>query len=287
MKRRLKQFGGLHVAALWIACCAFAGQASMAEATVQIGQLAPETPAANCTTSGLDYLQPSVTGGNLYVAKEAGTIVSWSTNSVDSGATYVLKVFRRTTDPDSFQVMGHSPPHVLTTGLNTVPVSMHVDSGDMLGYHETGPANSCAFSQFGDNVLNRAGDLADGTSGVFAPQNDLRLNLSAALVPDNGFTIGAITKDRKNGTASITVTTTNPGIVSIAGKGMKKRPSKSLAVKGSVTFAIAAVGKRKRGLLRKGRVGVTPRITFFPIGGDPAIQTLGVRLLTRRLPTPG
>jgi hypothetical protein len=267
-------------------CLGLLALAPGARAAVTIGQLAGAMPPASCTTPDLDYLQPSVTGGNLYVAKEAGTIVSWSTNSSGSGATYVLKVFRRTSDPDSFQVMAHSPPHALTSGVNNVPVSLHVESGDMLGYHESGAANSCAFVEPGDNVLNRAGNLADGASGIFTPQNDVRLNLSAVLVPDNGFSVVGITRDHKHGTASITVTTTNPGIVSIGGKGMKKRTPKNLAVKGPVTFAVAAIGKRKRRLARKGSVVLTAQVTFLPPGGDPSTQTLDLKLKKRRPRTP-
>ena len=263
-------------------CLCVLAFASPAGASVTIGQLPPATPADNCMP-GLDYLQPSVTGGNLYVARAAGTIVSWSTNSSGAEATYVLKVFRRTTDPDSFQVVSHSSPHDLTPGLNTVPVSLHVESGDMLGYHESGPsATPCVFLQPGDNVLNRVGDLADGASGIFAPQSDVRLNLSAVLVPDNGFSIGTVTRDRKRGTASITVTTTNPGLVAMAGKGMKKRASKNLAVKGPVTFSVATTGKTKHRLMRKGKIRVAPRITFFPIGGDPSTQTLNLKLKLKR-----
>ena len=265
---------------VWLAC------AQPASASVTIGQLATDVPVANCTTSGLDYLEPSVTGGNLYVAKEAGTITSWSTNSSGAGATYVLKVFRRTTDPDSFQVVAHSSPHLVTNGLNTVPVSLSVKSGDMLGYHESGPPNSCAFSQPGDNVLNRFGDLSDGDSGIFTPQNDVRLNLSAVLVPDNTFSIGAVTKDRKRGTATFTVTTTNPGIVSMAGKGIKKRESKQLAVAGPATFSVATVGRTRHRLGRKSRIAVTARVNFFPNEGDQSTQALNLRLRQIRPPTP-
>jgi hypothetical protein len=236
--------------------------------------------------SGLDYLQPSVTGGNLYVARAAGMITSWTTNSSGAGATYVVKVFRRTTDPDSFQVVAHSPSHVLTSGINTFPVNLPVKSGDMLGYHESGPANSCVFSQPGDNVLNRSGDLADGAAGTFAPQNDVRLNLSAVLVPDNSFTLGGITRDRKNGTATITATTSNPGLVTIGGKGMKKRPSKTLAVAGPVTFAVNTVGKTRHKLARKGRIVLPVHVTFFPTGGDPATQSLNLTLKRTRPPIP-
>jgi hypothetical protein len=266
-------------AALCLSALAFAPSAG---ASVTIGQVPFGTPAANCTTSGLDYLQPSVTSGNLYVAKAAGTITSWTTNSSGAGATYVLKVFRRTSDPESFQVIAQSPSHLLATGINTVPVSLPVKSGDMLGYHESGPPNSCAFTQTGDNVLNRAGDLANGASGTFAPQNDVRLNLLAVLVPDNGLTLGAITRDRKQGTATITVTTSNPGVVAIAGKGMKKRPSKNLAVAGPITFAVAAVGKTKHKLVRKGKIVLPVRITFSPTGGDPTTQSVNLKLKKTR-----
>jgi hypothetical protein len=258
--------------------------ASPAGAAVSIGQVPALTPPATCTP-GLDLLEPSVTGGNLYVARQAGTITSWSTNSAGAGAIYVLKIFRRTTDPQTFQVMAHSSSHVLTSGVNTVPASLQVKSGDMIGLHESGSANSCTFFQPGDNVLERSGNLADGTSGVFSPQNDARLNLAATLVPDNGFTIGSVTRNHKWGTATFTVTTTNPGVVTAAGKGMKKRESKNLAVAGPVTFSVATVGKFHHRLVRKGRIRLTVHVTFFPSAGDPSTQTLGLNLRRKRLPT--
>jgi hypothetical protein len=259
--------------------------APAADAAVTIGQLPPGSPSPFCTVSGLDYLQPSVTGGNLYVAKEAGTITSWTTNSSGAGASYVFKIFRRTTDPDSFQVIAHAPMHTLSLGMNTVSVNMHVESGDMIGLRESGPANSCAFNQFGDNVLNRSGNLADGASGTFTPQNDVRLNLSAVLVPDNTFTL-AVTKDRKQGTASVTATTSNPGVVSIAGKGMKKKAAKTIAVAGPATFAVATVGKTRHKLERKGRVLLPVRLSFLPNGGDQSTQSINLKLRRTRPPPP-
>jgi hypothetical protein len=269
--------------ALCLGALAFA---PAAHAAVTIGQLPPGAPSPFCPTSGLDYLQPSVTGGNLYVAKQAGTITSWTTNSSGAGATYVFKIFRRTTDPESFQVIAHAPAQLLSLGMNTVSVNVHVASGDMIGFHESGPANSCAFSQLGDNVLNRSGDLADGAAGTFMPQNDVRLNLSAVLVPDNTFTL-AVTKDRKHGTATVTATTSNPGVVSIAGKGMKKRASKTIAVAAPVNFPITTVGKTRNKLKRKGRVVLPVRLSFLPNGGDASIQSINVKLRRTRPPTPG
>jgi hypothetical protein len=269
-----------------LALCGALAAAQPAPGGVTVGQLSPDPPAANCTTPGLDFLQPSVTGGNLYVAKEAGTITSWTTNSSGAGATYALKIFRRTTDPDSFQVMAHSAPQLLSPGVNNFPANIPVKSGDMLGFHESGPPNSCTFTSIGDSVLDRAGNLQDGSAGTFAPLNDVRLNLSAVLVPDNSFTFSGIARDRKRGTATITVTTSNPGLVTAAGKGMKKRAPKNIAVAGPVSFPVVAIGKARHRLARTGKVVVPVRITFFPPGGDPATQAINLKLKRIRPSTP-
>lgn len=261
------------------------GCASTASASVTIGQVAEFPPAASCT-SDFDYLQPSVTGGNLYIAREAGTIVSWTTNSA-AGATYVFKVFRRTTDPDAFQVISHAPPRtVTTTGRNTFPASISVRSGDMVGFHESGAGpTTCTFPVTGDSVLSLFGNLSDGTSGVFTPRNDQRLNLSALLVPSNSFTLGGISRDRRRGTASLTVTTSNPGVVTLSGTNLKKgRAAKTLAVPGPVSFSIAAAGRKRRVLQRRGHVSLQLTVTFAPIGGDASSQAINLRLKKRRPP---
>jgi hypothetical protein len=257
-----------------------------AGAAVTLGQLAPSPPSPDCSATpppGVDYLQPSITGGNLYIARQAGTITSWSTRSSGGGATYVFKIFRRTTDPDVFQVIAHAPPRSLAAGVNTVPVDIAVRSGDMIGINESGGANSCTFLQPGDGVLTRGGSLSDGTSGQFAPRNDVRLNLSAVLIPSNHFIIAAVTRDRQRGSATVIVNVSNPGVLTLSGKGLKKgHVSKNVAVAGTVQFQIASAGARKRRLEKTGKVAVIPTMTFFPAGGDPASTTFTLKLRKRR-----
>lgn len=257
--------------------------AAPAHASVTIGQLPTAAPSPRCTVDA-DYLQPSVTGGNLYIARQAGTITSWSTNSFNSGATYVFKVFRRTSDPDVFQVIARSEPHSLLPGLNTVPVSIPVRSGDMVGINESGAPNSCTFVMPGDSVLSHPGDLSDGAAGEFSAVEDVRLNLSAVLVPSNEFTLGTVTRDRRRGSASLTAYVSNPGLVTISGKGLKRQVAKTVAVPGPVPFQIASAGSFKRRLERKGKVAVNPTVTFYPAGGDPASKSITVRLRMRRHP---
>jgi hypothetical protein len=272
------------VAIVALACLAALAVSASARAAVTIGQLPATTPAANCTTANLDYLQPSVTGGNLYNAREAGTITSWSTRSPGVGASYVLKIFRRTSDPDAFQVIARAPSHNLSAGLNTVGVNIHVESGDMIGFHESGLPSGCTFPVPGDSVLTHVGDIADGSSGTFAAVSGVRLNLLAVLVPDNGFTLGGIVHDRKRGTASITADVSNPGVVTLVGKGLKKRGGKNLAVAGPVTFQLATTGKTKRLLQRKGKAKVPVTVTFFPTGGVASAQTINLKLIKTRPP---
>lgn len=261
-----------------------------ARAAVTLGQLAPAPAFPDCPATdppGADYLQPSITGGNLYIARQAGTITSWSTRSSGGGATYVFKVFRRTSDPDVFQVIAHGPPRMLTSGINTVPVNIAVRSGDMIGINESGGANSCTFAQPGDAVLTRGGSLSDGASGTFAPQNNVRLNLSAVLVPSNTFNIAAITRDRKRGSAAVIVNVSNPGALTISGKGLKKgNVSKNVAVAGTVQFQIASAGAKRRKLDKTGKVVLSPTISFFPSGGDPASTPFTVKLLRKRKTVP-
>jgi len=261
------------------------GPSAPATAAVTIGQLAATAPAPTCTSSGFDYLQTSVTGGNLYSARAAGTITSWSTNSSGAGASYVFKIFRRTSDPDAFQVVGKAIQHTLTAGVNTVSTDLHVESGDLIGLHEEDALNSCTFPMPGDGVLRRAGDLDEGESAAFAPMADVRLNLSAVLVPSNAFTITSIARHRSNGTATLTIDLSNPGLATLAGTRLKKRHV-STAVKTQVTLKVATTGKSSRTLARKGHLKVPVLLTFYPTGGDPSSQTVPVKLVQRRVLPP-
>lgn len=270
-----------------LACAAVLTAGAPASAELTIGQVAPSAGALEtCPMGATDLVQPSVTaGGNLYSARAAGTITSWSTRSGGSGS-YTLKVFRRTTDPDVFRVIGHSGPHALSAGLNSFTANLTVSSGDLIGLNARGAGNTCAFGSPGDFVLTSGGNLADGGSGNFPPggaMGNVRLNLSATLVPTNAFSFRRITRDRRKGTATLEILVSNPGSVTLVGNGLKaKRATKTVAVPGVVRFGIAVTGKRKKKLERTGKVSLQLDATFTPTGGDPAVQTLGIGLKKRR-----
>jgi hypothetical protein len=276
------------IAVVATVCAGMLVPTGTAGAAVQIGQIPDSTPLSGpCSSSSTDYLQPSVTGGNLYVAREAGTIVSWNTRASSApGQDFALKIFRRTTDPDVFQVVEHAPPVTLVAGvLNTFSVGLSVRSGDLLGFNAGGAPSACTFDVPGDTVLSRPGDLPDGQPGTFGDQTDSRLNLSAVLVPTNDFTV-TVRRDRVRGKASLVVNASNPGIVSLSGKGLKSgRAAKSVFVAGPVSFQVtAAAGKWRRKLVRKGKLSIAVTVTFAPTGGDPRTQPITLRLRMRRTP---
>jgi hypothetical protein len=286
----MRRIRGYRKAAPALLAAALLVPAAPAGAAVTIGQLSPSAPPASCPPD-YDYLQDGVTGGNFYSAQEAGTITSWSTRSSGAGARYDFKVLRRTSDPDIFRVVGRAAGRTLSPGVNTFGTGLHVESGDLIGLHEQGGGgfNSCTFPMPGDAVLRAPGDAGAGSTERFAPVTDVRLNLRAVLVPANDFTVTAISRNRHRGTAILTLETSNPGIVTIGGKGLKKkRPAKSRAVAGPLSFAVAVVGKRRHKLSRRGSLVVAVNITFTPPGGDPSLQTIPVKLKQkkRRPPEP-
>ena len=271
-----------------LACAAVLTAGASASAEVTIGQVAPSGGGLlDCSTGATDLVQPSVTaGGNLYSARAAGTITSWSTRAATGGDSYTFKVFRRTTDPDVFRVIGHSGPRTLSSGLNTFSANLTVSSGDLIGMSASGMDNNCRFGSTGDFVFARAGSLSDRSSGTFPPGSafmNSRLNLSAILVPTNSFRFVGVSRDRRRGTATVEIDVSNPGTVTLAGKGLTaKRATKTVAVARVVSFRIAVTGKRKKKLNRKGRVLVQVNATFTPTGGDPATQSISLKLKKKR-----
>jgi hypothetical protein len=111
------------------------------------------------------------------------------------------------------------------------------------------------------------------------------LNIAAVFEPSNSFTIGAVTRNRKRGTAIVTVDVPNPGELTASGKGVKAAsapasPSKSVPA-GAAQLLIKAKGIKKRNLVRNGRVKVTPKIRYTPTGGTSRAQTLKLKLIRR------
>jgi hypothetical protein len=260
--------------------------ASPAGASVTIGQTA-DPNAGNCDP-GVEFVQLGVSSGNPYVVPGNGTITSWTVQAGDSAGELTMKIFRKLADPALFQVVGHAGPQRLTPGGtagNTFPANVRVRSGDLLGLRSAA-FSPCAFKDPGGEFAVFSGDLADGAAADFGPENGISLDIQAVFVPDNTFSLGGTTRNKKKGAATLTVNVPNPGELTGSGKDVKVAGaaliSKTVTAPGDVSLTIRAKGKKLRKLNDTGKVEVKPRITYTPTGGDPSSQLRKLTLKKNR-----
>jgi hypothetical protein len=125
-----------------------------------------------------------------------------------------------------------------------------------------------------------------GFSGSCAGSTCALAMTSAKAVTANftSFAFGKkVKRDKKKGTAQLTVDVGGPGVLAISGKKIKPR-SKSMALAGKVILPIIAKGKARTALRNNGKAKVGFSLTFTPTGGAPATQTKSVMLKKKLKP---
>jgi hypothetical protein len=269
-----------------LAALALAACVPPASASVTLGQLHPAPGMGlTCNQNSFDIAQRTVASGNPYVVPGQGAITSWSTNAGPSvGSLYTLKLFRKLAEPNTYQVAGHDGPRTLTpSALNTFGASVPAQPGDLIGINDndgSSVTNACLFPGLAsDSHIIRMDSLADGGVGDFGVDLNSRINISAVFEPSNSFGFGKLKRNKRKGTAILSVEVPNPGSLVLGGKGVKGASaagaviSKIVGAAGTVQLVIKAKGKQARKLKKKGKVGLKAKITYTPTGGDPATQT--------------
>ena len=274
----------------------FALSAAPAAASVTIGQVPPGVPGSACTTSDLDNLQATVTSGDSYSVPTVGGVTSWILTSwshyarAATGQQLTMKVFRKVAEPSVYMAVGHDGPRPLVGGsLNTFQTNLAVRSGDVLGLNLLSPVFTGCYVSWpaGNTSLGRTGGLADGVSGTIdTPNNGIRLNVSAVVKPSNSFNLGRIARNKKKGTATLTLDLPNPGDLTASGNGVKAASagraviSKSVGA-GQAQLLIKAKGTKKKRLNETGKVKLNVAVTYTPTGGDLSTRSLEVKLVKR------
>jgi hypothetical protein len=278
--------------AIVIGLCVTGAMASAAPAlgSVSLGQLAPTTSGAG-SCADADYAQFHVNGGLVsYTALETGTITSWSHNAAPGASQQLsLKVLRSVGDPHlyDYQVVGLDGPRDLTPGeTNTFAVQIPVRTLDILDLNAANGTTACTFSDNPqDTILTNPGYLGLGQIGSFTPTVDgSHLNVSAVLEPRNVVDVRAVTRNKKEGTATLDLALPNPGYLTGSGKGVRAasgggaRISRYYGLPGRIHVLVGAGGKQKSKLNRTGRVKLKVILTYTPDNGAPGSQSLKVRL---------
>jgi hypothetical protein len=96
----------------------------------------------------------------------------------------------------------------------------------------------------------------------------------------NRFTIGKLSRNRRNGTATLAVTVPEPGSTVVSGKGVKKATVRS-ARGGTVKLPLKAAGKGLKRLNEQGKLKAQLKIAYSPEGGDTNSVSHKVTLLKK------
>jgi hypothetical protein len=278
---------------LWgLATLALLGIATEASASITIGRLSP-TPSGQCSVQ-IDML-PIVNTGATYTMPEAGTVTSWTTSSISGPANQMMamKVFRKL-GPTTYTVVGHDGPRDLSaaggSAGNTFPASIPVKAGDLLGINSANAGtvtNACDFVtpdgsiDVGPTPVPPGGNIADGGQGTFTTIAVHLPNVTAELVPSNSVSVKGTTRSKKKGTVTVTLDVPNPGVLSLAGKGLKSPAASSplqISGPGPIQVPIKARGKQLKKLNQTGAVKLKGTISFTPTAGDLGTARLSLKL---------
>jgi hypothetical protein len=106
---------------------------------------------------------------------------------------------------------------------------------------------------------------------------------AAELQPSNVFTLGKLKRNKKKGTATLTVNLPQPssGTLTLEGKGLKR---KIAAIAGEATkrFKVASKGGVRKALRKRGKRKVKIKVTYTPTGNASATLTRKTKLVRKR-----
>jgi hypothetical protein len=144
-------------------------------------------------------------------------------------------------------------------------------------------------------VRNPGGGFGGGmcvdwtTSCFFGTDSDLLFFLdgtAAPYPPPNQFKFGHLTRNKKKGTAKLTVVVPGPGTLKLTGMGLVKQrparrarvPGRAVAAAGRVKLLVKAKGRKRKKLNRTGRVKVKAKVTYKPSGGTARVERRRITL---------
>jgi hypothetical protein len=217
-----------------------------------------------------------------------GTVVRWRIRVGDFTQATNLRIIRPL-GGGFFTAAGTSPtvipPIHATTTYN---VQLPIRIGDYIGIDCCNPLEGESdFFVTGVPAIRSEWlpSLADGGPGRAPSRTSLHeVALNADITTT--FTVNAITRNKKKGTAMLTVTVPFAGELTGAGKGIKVAnaavSSMTVVAPGSVRLLIKARGRKKKKKLNStGEVKVKPKITYTPTGGEPATKPVKFKLIKK------
>lgn len=217
-----------------------------------------------------------------------GTVTSWRFSDAAANNQIRLRVLRQV-DNQSFTGISTSAAQTSVNGLNgPFSTSLPIKAGDSIGLNAGSGGGSFLYDAMPANFLDMywAPPLGDGETRDGVGENH-EVMVQATVEPTNTFTLGSVVRNKKKGTATITVDVSNPGRLdfSVAGGNIAEAANsgtKTVAAPGPVKFLIKATGKKRKKLNSKGKVKLTATFTFTPSFGSPNTQSTKIKLKKKK-----
>ena len=125
-----------------------------------------------------------------------------------------------------------------------------------------------------------SGALTELSKSPFATgTNPLGIAIAKPPKPTNQFSFGKLEKLKQKGKARMSLSVPGPGLVKLAGKGVKKRQRH--VTRSKPRFLLASSGKARQRLRSRGHVGLKVKATYRPDGGAARTKTEHVKLIRR------
>jgi Tol biopolymer transport system component len=109
----------------------------------------------------------------------------------------------------------------------------------------------------------------------FGTRGTVTVNVQPA---SNDFSFGKVKRNKRKGTAKLTVNVPGPGALELAGSGKVKAAAAQAGGQGSVKLNVKPKGKTKRKLADRGKAKLKAKVTFSPDNGDPRTKSKKVKL---------
>ena len=179
----------------------------------------------------------------------------------------------------------------LPAGRYWITVQMQANSGDWWTWR-TRTQQSGAPAQYMDKVPGCSGPTGPWArrASCFPSDNpDQVFMLSgtkSAPVGSSAFTLGALSMDRKKGTATQVVTVPGAGSLELIGQDVGQQAA-SASAPGDVALKVKPTGKLKKKLKKNGKAKTSVTVSFTPTAGAASTQDVTVELKRKAKKTKG
>jgi hypothetical protein len=259
--------------------------AGQAQGAVTIGNnlmttASTNTPGCNnpCTATNRTLPATSTAPGGV-TSPVNGTVTSWRLRA-NTAPNVRLRVLRPGGGTTSTGVATSGPAGFAGPGISDpIATSLPIQVGDGVGLDS--PNGNLIFGSnlVGDTLVWNAPPLADGSQRAADFNGPMvEVLVQATVEPANTVTFGAISRNKKKGTATVTVSVPNAGQLSYAGTGVSVTGPASVAVAGDIQLTVRATGKKAKKLKKKGKAGASFGVTFTPNFGTAGITPANLQL---------